>query len=281
MALNRLKKSETTTSTEETTTTLTPEEQKIADLKAQIAAMEAEAGAEKVADPEPKKEEKVVATIPKQEAGDLATSTGPVMPTLMKLKDAMDPEVYGNIFPRIKGSNGGLNTDAGTFGTFIDAQVHSWSKRVFITPVAPDGDKQARKYCRASYDGKTIPGRNDIPRMTIEDYTESVADKYEEFKRSDYLDIYVTIFNAEKGQEIADNLGIFQVSVSPTAISAFNAFCMQAPLTVARGAMLASHQNCLRILATAQKTEDKQDYVRMAFSPVPLDIVTLYTPILM
>ena len=193
----------------------------------------------------------------------------------------MDPAIYGAVrFPGIKGSNGNLTIPGGSLGTKADVQVYSWSWRHFVVPVAPESDKNARRFCRASYDGKIIPGRGDSPEMTIDEYKASISDYYEEVKIVKYIDVYCLVFSAEKGLDLAEKLGIFQLQIAPLGQAAFNSFIVQTDLTVARGQMLRSHQNCMRIVANLDTNQDKKEFVRMSFEPVPKEICEGYTPVL-
>jgi hypothetical protein len=58
--------------------------------------------------------------------------------------------------------------------------VLSWNERWFITPVTSDKNKAgANKFCRASYDGETIPDRDGGPSMTIADYIEELKEFFD------------------------------------------------------------------------------------------------------
>ena len=281
MALpDRSGKKKTTTPADETKSTKT-QEPTVEELKAQIAAMEAEKRPEAEKLPAEEEAPKEVAVVNKPAAGDVVVSDGTVMPSIMSLKNAMDPETFGNTFPRLVGANGNLSCDGVKFGSFVDVQVYSHSARSFVVPVSEQSDKEARKYCRASYDGKTIPGRDETPEMTIEEYTDSQAGGYTEWSVKKYYDIYCIIFNAEKEASKGEAIGFIQVSVSPTAVKLFNAFTMQAALFIARGQMKATHQNCMRITGDLMENDDKKEYVRMSFSPCPAEVIAEYTPVLM
>ena len=200
------------------------------------------------------------------------------MPTIAELEDRWNPAEVGNMFNRIIGTNGALFCDGVSFGEWIDVQIYSHSSRTFITPVADQNDKDAKFYCRASYDGKTIPDRDGGEPMTIEAYAESISDTYEEVKRALYWDAYVVILGADKNVEKAVNSNILQLSISPTSIKGFKSFVMQTKLAVLRGQMLPSHQNCVRVSAIPM-SKNGQNWIQMAFSAIPLDIVKGYTPI--
>ena len=200
------------------------------------------------------------------------------MPSITSLANAYDPEEYGNLFPRLVGTNGGLVCDKKPFGEFIDIQVISHSDRWMITPKAEQTDQDAKKMCRASYDGKTIPGRDDEEPMLIEDYKkEIIAKGYEVNRVTKYRDIFCVVFNCEKNLDIAEEKGIIQVSVSPTSVKQFKAFTMQTPLFISRGKMLKTHQNCMRIVADPH--DGDISYTLMEFKVTPIDVVKQYTPV--
>lgn len=225
----------------------------------------------------------------KPEGKEVATKTSapaPVIggvksdvPSIASLENAFDPEEYGNVFPRIVGTNGAIKVSGETtsFGKFIDVQVLSTSDRWMITPDADNKDKEAKKFCRASYDGRTIPDRDGGPSITIEEYIASVDD-YDFNPVSKYKDVFGIIFNADENSDIAGGKGIVQISVSPTAVKSIKAFIMQTNLYVLSGKMLATHQNCMRFRAEA-KSNDSGDYTILTFEPVPLDVLSGYTPI--
>ncbi len=199
-------------------------------------------------------------------------------PYIADLKNAMDPELYGSCFPRIVGSNGNLICDKLILGTFIDVQVLSFSDRWMIVPVSDPKDKEARKFCRASYDGKTIPDRDGGQSMLIEEYTEEMSRFYKEFKISKYMDVFAVIFNADKNKEAGERLGTVQISVSPTAIKPFLAYLAQCRMNVGRGLFLPSHSNFMRIEADLV-TGDKDNWTVLKPSYVPIDEVKNFTPI--
>jgi hypothetical protein len=203
---------------------------------------------------------------------------GTAMPSIAELENKWNPEEVGNLFPRIIGTNGALFSDGVSFGEWIDVQVYSHSSRLFITPVADQSDKDAKFYCRASYDGKTIPDRDGGDPMTIDEYAESISDTYEEVKRSTYHDVYCVILGADKNADKAAASNILQLSISPTSIKGFKAFMLQTKLAVLRGQMIPSHQNCLRVHAVPM-SKNGQNYVMTSFSAIPLDVVKGYTPI--
>lgn len=222
-------------------------------------------------------EEKTVETTTevavRQEANVVVTGT---VPSITSLANAWPPEDFGNVFPRIRASSGSLMNEKTSFGEYIDVQVLSHSPRWFVTPDSKPGDDEASKLCRASYDGKVILDRETGEPMTIEEYIESVPDY--EFKVGKYHDLYCLIFNSAKNTEAAQDLNIVQVSVSPTSVKGFTAFMMQTKLSVMRGQMLATHQNCMRIFAEAVSNK-KGDYTMMRFGASPLEVLANYTPI--
>jgi len=211
-----------------------------------------------------------------KEAQQVAVLPEGVMPSIASLADKWDPNEMGNMFSRIKASNGNLNSDGVSFGEYIDVQVYSHSPRWFVTPISEQGDTEAAKFCRASYDGTTILDRDSGDSMTIAEYTDGVEGY--EFRTGKYQDLYCIIFGADKNADKAMDLNIVQVSVSPTSVKGFTSFMMQTKLSVLRGQMLATHQNCMRVSAVAQESK-KGSYTSTAFGAVPIDVVSVYTPI--
>lgn len=238
----------------------------------------------------PKTETKKPAASPAvKPATAMAVHTGDVL-SFIKLKNALDPEEYGNTFPRIVPAAGQIRTDSKIqLGTFIDIQVVSTSDRWMYAPVADmNKDPDSTKYCRASYDGKTIPDRDGGPSMTFEEWEEMAADiakqnkktPYAEWKLAKYLDVFAIIFNADgKFVETAKKIGMVQISVSSTATKAFQAFFMQGPLNVNRGLLPFDKQTCMRIVAEARSNANKQDYSVLVPELVPEEILAAYTPV--
>lgn len=223
-----------------------------------------------------------------QEVATVTQATTPVVvqesrvPSIASLENFWNPEEYGNLFPRVKGSNGGLNCDGTMFGSYMDIQVISHSKRIMIVPIPKEekDKKDLKKFCRASYDGKTIPDRDGGEPTLISDYIESIKDFYPlGCKISSYYDIFCICFNSEKAKEAAIGKNVMQVSVSPTSIKAFKAFAAQVNLSVKRGLMLASHQNCMRVIADAH-SDDRGDYVTTSFGNTPVEILQGYEVVL-
>lgn len=202
--------------------------------------------------------------------------------SIESLLNKWDPEVYGNVFKRIKGEVGSLCTDGYSFGAWVDAQVFSHSKRWFVTPIVNKGEpnfKEASKYCRASYDGKTIPGRDGEEPELIEDYIKSIEDLYPKgCKVSNYHDIFCVLHGSEKNFDKVGAADVFQISVAPTAIKPFNAFTKCMPLAVIRGKLPVTHQHFMRVLADP-KQNDNGSYTIMKFDLVPEDIVETYVPV--
>lgn len=204
----------------------------------------------------------------------------PDMPSLASLENALDPVDFGNLFPRVVGSNGAVVLNGKkSLGEYIDVQVLSTSDRWMVTPDAEQSDKKAKKLCRASYDGKTIPGWDGGDPIDIEDWKKEIEDAgYAVNPVGKYKDIFCSVFNADKNADIAEEAGIVQVSVSPSAVKGLRAFIMQTKLKVARGQMLKSHQNCIRIKAEAVTGDINYTYLN--FKVVPLDILEDYEPVL-
>ncbi len=250
-------------------------------LQRKTAAKTPEAKSEETFSTEPTKEAvkaptKEVAV--KKKAAPPAAVDNQVVPTIQELADVMDPLEFGNIFTRIKGQNGAILTADGetNFGEYVDVQIMSHNDRWFITPDTKE--KSARKLCRASYDNKFIVDSESGEEILIEDYTDSI-DKYD-FKKGKYKDIFAIIVNAEKSAEEGEAIGMVQISVSPTAVKTFVSFYTQAKLSVMRGAMQASHQNCMRVYAISKNTTDGDGYTIMGFKPVPVEVTETFTPVI-
>jgi hypothetical protein len=266
-----------TPAVEETTPTETPAAQE--EVKASEPTPEA-----------PKTETKKPAAPPavKSAAGAVAVHTGDVL-TFLQLRNALDPELYGNTFPRIVPASGKIRTDGGIqLGEYLDVQAISTSDRWMYAPVADmKKDPDSTKYCRASYDGKTIPDRDGGPSMTFEEWEEMAADiavknnkePYPEWRLSKYLDVFAIIFNADpKFLVTAQKIGMVQISVSSTATKAFNSFFMQGPLNVNRGLLPIDKQTCMRIAAAPGPIVGK-DYTILVPELVPEEILAAYTPV--
>lgn len=241
---------------------------------------EVQAEVETKAEPEvetPKAEKQVA--VRKPTAAPAVIEEGKV-PSFKQLENAMDPEEVGNTFVRVIGANGNIQTSEGLlFGEHIDIQVLSTSTRYMVTPEADPKDKEARKFCRASYDGSNIVDQ-DGNLQTIDDYIAENERFYPKFKKSKYLDVYAIIFNAHKNKEAAEAAGIVQISVSPTAAKPFNAFFMQGVLAEKRGLLPPSHRNCMRIKAEP-KTKDTQNYTILLPELCPADALDGYEVVLM
>lgn len=238
--------------------------------------------------PETKAEAPVQASAPAVRTPQAVAVAGDAAPTFTSMFDALDPEVYGNVFKRLVGGNGAImDQDKRVLGEWVDVQVYSvCDHRWMITPAKyANGEKvdakdnNAKYACRASYDGKTILDREG-ERISIEDYHASLVKEYSEWKLSKYMDIYGIILGSAKNQEIATELGIVQASISPTAIKAFTNFFMQSRLSVVRGLMAADKQNMLRLIAEG-KSNDGGNYTIIKPGHIPLDVLAGYTPLYM
>lgn len=229
----------------------------------------------------PKVEKKEVAV--KKTAAAPAVAVGHAAPSLASLKNVFDPAEIGTSFKRIVASNGACEEASQhiDLGKYMDIQVLSISTRWMVAPIADDKDTEARKFCRASYDGKTIL-TNEGESITIDDYIASV-DEYEEFGPvKKYMDVFgLVLGTADKGKEDqAQNWGIVQVSVSPTAIQGFNSFEMQSKLFIARGQMPADKQNCMRINACKGHNKSTgKTWTYFEPSVIPAADLDNYTPV--
>lgn len=230
--------------------------------------------------PETSKEETKEVAV-KETAAPPIVSDGVEVPTIKSLENAIDPVDLGTMLRRAVGASGGIVLDNKVnFGEYIDVQIVSTSARHMVTPVAEMSDKDARKLCRASYDGGlTIPGFDGGPPIPVEDWIEEMKKAgYEANSVSKYLDIFGIIFSSDKNQDKIDDAELVQISVSPTAVRIFNAFIMQIPLKVARGQIMKSHQNCIRVVAEAVTGDF--NYTVLKFQSTPLSILENYIPVI-
>ena len=209
-----------------------------------------------------------------------------VAPSLASLDRYFDPVKYSGVFPKIVGSNGSILADNLSLGEFIDVQVVSISPRWSVTPKAKQTDKAAKKLCRYSFDGKTIPDRDGGSSMDITDWIKEIeatpdADNsgknYKANSVQRYLDVFCLIFNADKNSDKAMDLDIVQVQISPSAVSTLERLIIQTKITIKRGRMLPSHQNCIRIEAEAHTGDIS--YTLLKATVVPVGEVVDYTPI--
>lgn len=228
-------------------------------------------------------------TAAKTTAAAPAVFTG-AAPSFMQLKNALPAESVGNTFPRLVPGAGMIRTDSKIqLGRHLDLQVISISDRYMWAPVADmNKDQEAKKYCRASYDGEHIIDNETGDLITLEEWQEQAAQirkasnkpVYEEWKKAKYMDVYAIIFGAEQSYlETAKALGLVQVSISPTAIKPFNAFFMQAKINVIRGLLPACKQNCMRLVTMAGSNSRGDDYSYFSPTLVPLADIEVYTPV--
>jgi hypothetical protein len=263
----------------------TPEETQVDQAVAVAQAKEkarlrVEAQEKAAADKAAKTETAVAVSAP---AGALSTSVVPA-PSIASLHNALNPADIGTAFKRIVASNGGCEESSSKvdLGKYMDVQVLSVSTRYMIVPVADDKDKTARKFCRCSYDGETI-FNSDGDTITIEEYIESVSDKYPEFQPiKKYSDVFGLILHtADKNfEETAKGWGIVQISVSPTAIQSLNSYSMQTKLFIARGQLPIEKQNCIRVNAV-KKSNDSNSWTVFEFGLVPAEDMETCSPIAM
>ncbi|MEN8210050.1 MAG: hypothetical protein ABFR50_12450, partial [Candidatus Fermentibacteria bacterium] len=236
---------------------------------------------EKVTTPEPEK-----AAVVKAEPAvvpAVAAEPGTPAPSMMELANAIPSGEFGNNLPRIVSASGKIKVsgDNTILGEHMDIQLLSSNDRWMVTPVADQKDKEAKKFCRASYDGKTIPDRDnpDGEGQLIEEYTDGCK-KYDEFKVSKYLDLFCLVVSTGDPDMTAkaQGLGLVQVSISPTAIGPYMSFARQGNLTVMRGLMTSDKRNCFRIRAEA-RSSDTSDWTVFVFEPTPLEELADYTPV--
>ena len=208
----------------------------------------------------------------------------PAIPSIASLKNKYDPEEIGSVkFPRLKARGGNINDGLTKFGEFVDIQVLSHHDRWFVVPGKHPSDKKqddsSNVLCRASYDGKNIKDRETGGLTPIEDYLDDLRGQgWTDAKVSKYCDIMAIVFNSDKEKAKAIALNLVQISVAPTSIDGFIGFYKQAKLMVLRGQLPATHQACVRVNAVAVSNK-KGDYTKTEFSPVPLDILKTYTPV--
>ena len=201
-------------------------------------------------------------------------------PEILSLANNLDPVRYGRVFPKLKGSGGSVKGDnVGKLGKYVDLQVISFHKRTFITPGSDPSDKAAKKLCRASYDGITIPGMGENPKMSVDDYIAQLPEKYKDSVRKvSYFDVIGIVINSAENAEKAKEAGIFSLQLSPTSHNSWDSFTMQVPFNVLRGKMVKEHQNCVRAVAQDNE-EDGNEYTNFTFEPVPLEVLENYTQI--
>lgn len=207
-------------------------------------------------------------------------------PTLQECKNYIDLSKMQ--LKRIVGSNGQLQlvinkTTKIGLGEWIDANVFSYSKRWMVTPIKDPRVKiDSAKYCKASFDGKTVYDGLQKKQISIDEYTDQISDKFPNgTKVEEYLDLVVMVFDAEKSGDKAKEEAVIQVSVSPTSIKEFDQYLLTCLIRVMQGKVPATHQCCLRVTANKQTTTDGQDYVTMSFGAIPLDVVMNYKPLYM
>ncbi len=219
------------------------------------------------------------AVVPKQAAAPPAQLVN--APSLMSLRNAMDPNEIGNVFKRLVGSNGAImeSQDKYILGSYVDVQILSTSDRWFVTPDADmKKDPESSAFCRASYDGKTIQD-GDGNSMTIEEYTDSIQE-YDFNEPKKYLDIFALVIHTQdvKMEDDALAWGIVQISLSPTAVKGYRAFEMQGKLNVARGVVKPNQQNCVRFTAKI-KSSKTNTWTAIEAANIPHADIVDYVPI--
>lgn len=204
------------------------------------------------------------------------------VPTLLSLLNKWSTDDVGNVFPRLVGTNGALFVEKLSLGEWANVQVFSHNERWMVVPLSEIlNDPKVKKFCRASYDGKTVFDRESGVGISIDEYASSIKDTFPKgVKIGKYHDIYCTVFASQKNAEEAKKKAILQVSVSPTAVKDWQAFIRTAQFRELQGTMLPSHRNCLRLVADPRSTETAQNYVAIVFQTVPLEDLAGYTPIL-
>ena len=227
----------------------------------------------------PKAEEKKVVV---KEQAPLPEVFEDAAPSLVSLKNSMDPSEFEGVFPRVTGKGTGLMCEALSLGGWIDMQVVSHSERTFVTPGKNLDD--LNYLCRASYDHHTVlKSRETGERCTIDEYKDFIIEEYGDKGVKDpeaqlYNDIFGVIFGADKNFDKAELLNMVQVSISPTAVKFWKQFVAQAPIAVMRKQMPKSHQNCVRVVAEAATGKKSgKSYIAVRFEVVPPEVLAAYT----
>ena len=200
-------------------------------------------------------EEKEMAPVEKQNDQIVAKAMKRTAPTLVSLRNQLNPEEFGTGLRRLKAGSGSVETTNGEdLGRWVDVQVLSSSERYMITPISDDDDTAAAAFCRASYDGKTIPDIDGGEPTPIEEYIKSVED-YEFNKMKKYLDIFCIVLGCENKQIETEvqQWDMCQISISPTGVQAYRIFEKSVGLAVARGLAREDRQDCLRMEATKKQ----------------------------
>jgi len=203
------------------------------------------------------------------------------VPSLESLKDKWPTEEVGNVFPRAVGSQGAIIVDNLVFGEYVDIQVYSHNTRYMVVPISKiPNDPKVKPLCRASYDGKNVHDRESGQEISIDEYAASIKGQFPDgVKVSKYHDIFASVFSCHKNLEAAKGKAVIQLSVSPTAIKDWFAYCKISRFRELRGVVLPTHRNCVRVTAEV-KMKEGQQFTIMTFGPVPLDVLAGYTPIL-
>jgi len=211
----------------------------------------------------------------------VAPAEGEAAPSIMSLKNAIDPAEVGTVFKRLTGTNGALYIENKlSLGEFCDIQVLSHSERWFVVPDHSGDDPKGKRYCRASYDGHHIWDKDKGKFITIEEYGNSIKSVYPKGVRvGKYHDVFAIPFNSNKNADKLIELGIIQVSISPTSVNEFMAYARSTGLRIRRGLFPATHQNCLRIVADPRQNDQGKNYVAMLFQSSPPDALKDYYPI--
>lgn len=219
---------------------------------------------------------------PQTQAAPPAVAGPNNVPSLESLKDKWPTEEVGNVFPRAVGSQGAIIIENKiSCGEYVDIQVYSHNTRYMVVPISKvQNDPKVKPLCRASYDGKNVHDRESGQEVSIDDYAASIKDQFPDgVKVSKYHDIFATIIDCHKNKEEAKGKAVIQLSVSPTAIKDWFAYCKTSRFRELQGVVLPTHRNCVRVTAEV-KMKDGQQFTIMTFGPVPLDVLAGYTPIL-
>ena len=239
---------------------------------------------EEVPEPEPQPEETAG---PKVSASTtVSTVVGGDYPTLESCRRAVDLSTMQ--LKRIVGSNGQLqlvinkNTKIG-LGEWADVNIISFSDRWMVVPVKDPSVKiDSSKFCKASFDGENVYDGLQKKLISIDEYSEQIADKFPNGTNTQkYLDLVVMVLGAAKNGDKAQDEAVLQVSISPTAVKEFEQYRVSCPIRVMQGRVPVTHQCCLRITANQQTTTEGQDYVTMSFGAIPLEVVVNYKPLYM
>lgn len=178
------------------------------------------------------------------------------------LKDALPALGFGTL-PRFTGSQGKISAkDSGKkedLGESIDISLLSYHDEFVISP-GEDSD-EATKAVRYSLDGVTIEGTGE----SVETYLEKLrtVDGYENASVKRYVQLIGILERSDKKSSYLGNM--VQVSLSPQAAKAFDAFMLQESVKASRGT--GSVEGADRLTITAEsRSNGKNDFTLLITS---------------